>query len=44
MDKKLFYQQPEIRVLTVHTEGLMVGFSGKGYGTESEEDWDNEDE
>ena len=43
MKKKLFYEQPQIRVLRVQTEGLMVGFSGDGYGEEHDEDWDNED-
>lgn len=43
MNKKLFYEQPQIRVLHVHTEGLMAGFSGDGYGDETDEDWDNED-
>ena len=43
MNKKLFYEQPQIRVLRVHTEGLMQAFSGRGYGDENSENWDNED-
>ena len=43
MNKKLFYEQPHIRVLHVQTEGLMVSFSGNGYGDENDEDWENDD-
>ena len=43
MNKKLFYEQPQIRVLRVHTEGLMQAFSPNGsYGEEKDEVWDNE--
>lgn len=44
MNKKLFYEQPQIRVLRVHTEGLMQAFSGDGYGDRTDSAWDEGDE
>ena len=43
MNKKLFYEQPQIRVLRVHTEGLMQGFSNNRT-REITDDWDEGDE
>lgn len=39
MNKKQYYEQPQIKVLRVHTEGLMVSFSGDGYGERIDDDW-----
>ena len=41
MNQKLFYEQPQIRVLQLQTEGLMVSFSNTGYGNEIDENWIN---
>lgn len=44
MRKKQVYQQPQIKVLTIHTESLLVGFSGGGYGGQQSLDWPSGDE
>lgn len=41
MNQKLFYEQPQIRVLQIQTEGLMVSYSNNGYGNEIDEIWNN---
>lgn len=41
MNQKLFYEQPQISVLHIQTEGLMVSFSNNGYGNEIDVIWDN---
>jgi hypothetical protein len=48
MKTKLFYEQPRVTVLHVHTEGIMVtsgfpivSFSNSGYGFENDENWNN---
>ena len=41
MKTKLFYEQPQTRVVQIHTEVLMVSVGNSGYGDEIEENWDN---
>lgn len=44
MNKKLFYEQPQIGVLHLNTEGLMAKMSGEGYGGEKTDYWNDGDE
>ena len=39
MNTKQLYEQPRIKVLLVHTEGLMAGFSG--FDEREDENWDD---
>lgn len=44
MNKKLFYEQPQIGVLHLNTEGLMVGFSNREVEQTDVPGWDEGDE
>lgn len=40
MNKKLFYEQPQIGVLHLNTEGLMAGYSNNSTPMNEEPEWE----